>query len=119
MCKLGIELIILKIDFRDGISYCLLDDNKLPHVNIEEGQHPLECCSFLLVDYLELNPTWVSLLLVDLDLHNDYLSAYYTCIVPDTIKNLRGELVEVGRIEDEYIKKMVYQAIQRNASRIC
>jgi len=111
------RLIVLHVDFQNGIHKCLLDDNgELPCRNVLDLHQPVQFGSEILKDYLEIEPEWVTFTLVDIEVEeSNILFVYYTCMVPNVLKLKKGQWVEVGKIQDDTdnIQKMVFESGQK------
>jgi len=110
------RLIVLHIDFKDGTHKCLLDDDGgLPCKEVLDLHQPIQRGPDILAEYLEVDAGWVTFHLVNVEVDEDNtLFIYYTCMVPAVLNNLKGQWVEVGKINDDqgYVQKIVYEAGQ-------
>lgn len=109
------RLIVLHIDFQSGTHKCLLEGGSLPSAEVSD-RHPLDCCPELLKRYLIIMPDWVSFMLVNVD-YEDSLIVYYTCMIPQTIENNKGEWKDIGEINDGTIQRVVFEAGQKALSK--
>jgi hypothetical protein len=72
----------------------------------------------LLVDYLEIRPEWVKFNLVDVIQEELGIAIVYCCLIPSILKNLKGQWIPIGEINDKQIKKLVFKASQHQETRL-
>lgn len=110
------RLVILHIDFSNGVHKCLLDGGKLPSSLVFEC-HPADMGPSILTKYLEIEPEWVSFVLVSIEYEaqedRSVLAIYYGCMIPNIIKNLQGSWQDIGEIDDGDIQRIVFEAGQK------
>lgn len=113
------RLVILHIDFKDGVHKCLLnDDGNLPCQDVPNLHQPIQCGSSILSEYLEMETDWVSFVLLDVEVNEDnILYVSYACMIPNTLKNKKGTWTEIGIVQNGNIQKMVFEAGQKLLAR--
>jgi len=110
--QVNIKVIVLHLDLNTNCHYCLLENNELPTCTLDTPDVP-GALQVLLIDYLEIDPEWVSFYLIEAVGENASLSLVYTCMIPSIIKNKKGTWINIGDIEDEIIKTTLFQAIHK------
>ena len=109
-----LKLIILNIDVENGNASVLLHLNKIISKKLSPKDNIIENLKDLLVSFLQIRTDWVDFILVDL-VQNDKneIEIYYSCVIPQIIKNKKGKWYKIGEIQDENIQKIIYMASQK------
>ncbi len=107
-----LKLIILHLDLQTMANGCLVDEGHII-------SRPLLCSDIgsglrdILLDYLEIKPEWVKFNLVDVLYDESNIEIVYTCLIPAIIKNIKGQWIPLGTINDQENKRLVFQASQK------
>jgi hypothetical protein len=110
--NVNLKLIILHLNLDTMINGCLLDDEQIISISLQQNDIKNELKN-ILVDFIELKPDWVRYNLVDIIPEDDGIAIVYTCMIPALMKNKKGQWTEIGRINDTDTKKLVFQASQK------
>jgi hypothetical protein len=90
---------------------CLLVDGGLPSKEVLQYHQPVQFGPDILREHLDIEPDWVKFTLADVEVNGlDELYVYYACMIPSVIDTKIGEWVEIGRIKNGFVQKMVYEA---------
>jgi hypothetical protein len=111
------RLIVIHVDLNTTAAHVLMDDGLLPECVVEYS-HPLTAVSDFIVDYLELDPSWINFSLIEVEYeYNNKLVFYYACMIPQTIKEKQGQWITIGAINDRQTQEMVFKAGQELVAR--
>jgi len=110
-----IGLIILCIDINKNTPQILLEDGRIPVVDMCD--HPFFICKDICNQFLEIDVDWLQFTLVDAKYDGD-LTIYYTCMVPKTIKIKDGTWNNIGATHEDF-QELVFKAGQKVISSQC
>ena len=94
--NVNLQLVVLHMNYDNGFYRCLLDDNKIISITLTNPDIIMELKK-MMIDYLDINPEWVSFSLVDVE-GGDNITITYTCMIPSILENFKGEWMDIGEI---------------------
>lgn len=119
--KNRIKLIILHIDLSTTNIQCLIDDknsgiDSIPSLYLKNADI-LSKLQSLASLYLHTKPDWLHFNIVDIisDIEENCINIIYMVLIPITVSNKLGQWINVGEIEDEVVKTIVYKSTQKIA----
>jgi oligoribonuclease (3'-5' exoribonuclease) len=111
--NVSIKLIILHLNLENEELNCLLFlDNIIQQKYTLDAGNISICLRKILSSFLEIDPEWVKFYLVDVKTGMESLDIYYSCLIPQAIKNKKGKWINVGKINDD-IKEIVFLGSQK------
>lgn len=111
---LQVNLIICRYSiYRQELKF-VLDQGSIPAVTFQFGRDNINSClSQILYDYLNTEPSWLKLRLIDVLDVDGGVSLFYAVLVPSDLKLLRGREVSFYEVDEESIRKVFYAAGQK------
>jgi hypothetical protein len=108
-----LQLIILYVDLSNGSHGCLLDDDLNIISRPLDSERLKEGLRDILLEFLDIHPDWVKLSLIDVLYNKDEVSIVYSCMVPIMIAKNKGHWKQIGEINDQFTKNLVFVASQK------
>ena len=111
-----INVTILSIDLESNEQYVLLHNGQCPCNYLTLQQQPIILAQQVLATYVDTDPDWLQMALIDVYIEDDMLSIDYVVMIPKTLPIKLGQwtlFLKVLNEDNTEVKKRIQKASTR------